>query len=156
MTDTHHLPNPAGTRRILAVLAAFICVAVSESRASDTPFNEVSAQYLGVINASRPFPFYDLRPNVIYNHDNSTKRFEMWWLGRYNPADEDLEPSNLNVGDRIYYSFSSNGSDWSPAAVAYKGRGGIDGKFASDDHLVGSPAIIKQADKYYMFYNGNI
>jgi hypothetical protein len=123
-------------------------------------FTNVSAQYVG--------PYltrvgYDLQPAIIEDSGAPTaQQYKTFWLGEYNPADADiprLDPQGQPIalpGDRIYAAFSAtppNGpnSQLSAPQVVYKPQGGATGAFATDDHLVGAPSVLKVGGVYYMF-----
>ncbi|MCB9920183.1 MAG: hypothetical protein H6832_17410 [Planctomycetes bacterium] len=137
----------------LAALAALCIETTARTQYDGAPFNNVTVTPLGA-SIVRGSGRYDLQPSVMYDASdpNKARRFKMWWLGRYDPADADLPPADLHVGDRIYYAESPDGTNWSRPIVALKGRGGSGGFDAADDHLVGSPSVLKVHGKYYMFY----
>lgn len=120
---------------------------------SGAPFASATATYLGtVIGGERGYPYGDLQPSIMYEPGDIGRQYKMWWLGRYRPGEPDLPPSNLYASDRIYYSYSSDGSSWSTPQVVLKGRGASTGEDTADDHLVGSPSVLKINGTYYMFY----
>jgi len=122
------------------------------------PFDLATSTYLGKLDLKRPYPLGDLQPTVIYNGDDRSRPlFEMWWFGRQDPAAPDLPPMNLVATDRIFYSSSADGQTWATPQVVLKGRGGTrnaaDGPAdVGDDHLVGSPSVLRINATYYMFY----
>lgn len=119
-----------------------------------TPFKSASAVYIGpaIVRSG-----YDLQPTVMYDNDTEPPTWRMWWLGQFdvkNPDAVDLDPLDYVVGDRIYYSQKVVGvdGDWSPPIIVLKGLGGSSGLNAADDHLVGSPSVLKKDGVFYMFY----
>lgn len=104
---------------------------------------------------------YDLQPAVLYDPSDTLdanrngipdRLYKMWWLGRYQPGDPNPAPSNLLADDRIYIASSEDGVNWNGIQPVLKGSGGIRGEFSADDHLLGSPAVLKVGGKYYLFY----
>lgn len=142
-----------GPAAILCLLLVACFSPPSIAQGSWHPFDRVTVTPLGA-SIVRGNGHYDLQPTVMYDASDPDKsrRFKMWWLGRHNALDADLPPADLHVGDRIYYAESPDGTRWSRPRVALKGRGGSGGFDAADDHLVGSPSVLKIHGKYYMFY----
>lgn len=141
-------------RRLLAGLTLTLATCVAGvALAQGHPFRAVMVTDIGP-SITRGNDRYDLQPSVMYDTSDSdpARRFKMWWLGRYNPRDADLGPRDLHVGDRIYYAESRDGTKWSAPRVVLKGRGGSAGFDAADDHLVGSPSVLKIRGTYYMYY----
>jgi hypothetical protein len=123
----------------------------------------------------QPSILYD--PTDTYDGNGNQvpdRLFKMWWLGRYEPgdpprgipADTDVpQPANFSLQrpdgfipqDRIYYSYSETGGlpgapGWSPPKAVLKGLGGTGGSLSADDHLLGSPSVLKLGGEYVMFY----
>jgi len=119
-----------------------------------TPFYSVTANYIGspIVRSG-----YDLQPTIMYDNDTEPPTWRMWWLGQFDvnkPDAVDLPPLELLVGDRIYYSQKVEGVDanWSQPKIVLKGLGGSAGIDVADDHLVGSPSVLKKDGVFYMFY----
>ena len=98
----------------------------------------------------------DAMPSVIYDPTNPLKTWQMWWFGTLGPT-RDIELAGLPAGiicqdDRIFYSYSANGVTWSSPEVVLRGQCGTGGYNAGDDHMVGSPSVIKVGATYYMYY----
>lgn len=139
---------------ILTVLISSHYVPPVLAQFTGPPFDDVDVSYQGSAVIK---PGYDLQPTTLYEPQDSPRKFKMWWLGQYDPSDADLSPNNLYTDDRIYFSYSSTGGNlgnpaWSDPIVVLKGRGGTGPTDAADDHLVGSPTVIRLNGKYYMFY----
>ncbi len=127
---------------------------------SVAPFDWTST-YLGTDIQRGGATKADLQPSIMYDlsdrrDDNNNgipdRLFKMWWLGHFDGEPGEKAPSNLDAGDRILFSHSENGSNWSSPEVVLKGQGGIGGNITADDHLLGSPSVIKLDETYYMFY----
>jgi hypothetical protein len=119
---------------------------VAKAQYEDGPFDSMDVTYLGT-SISR-HNAYDLQPSVMYEPTDPSRLYKMWWLGQYLQAD--------GPADRIYYSDSTDGDNWSTPLVVLQGQFGNGGYDATDDHLVGSPSVIRVElngrEKYYMFY----
>lgn len=125
-----------------------------------SPFSAWTQTYLGTPIARGP-ELGDQMPYIMYDTSDPTdanqngipdRLFKMWWAGRHGPTEPDLPPSTLEAGDRIYYAYGENGSSWSTPQVVLKGQGGTGVPITADDHLIGSPAVLKHGGVYYMFY----
>jgi hypothetical protein len=104
---------------------------------------------------------YDLEPSILYDQTATLdlnrngipdRLYTMVWLGRLAAGDADKGPSNLHADDRIYTAFSEDGKVWSKPQVILKGSGGANATITADDHLIGSPSLLKLNNKFYMFY----
>jgi hypothetical protein len=121
------------------------------SYGNDPLDGEQTASYIGTVY-SRP-GHYDLKPKVVV-HENG---FELVHFGQFRDGENDLPPfdDSLQVGDRIYRSFTANlngaATQWqSLPTIVYKGHGGLTGQPECDDHLVGSPARFDWGGDSYM------
>ncbi len=131
--------------------------------ASSAPTDLVASPSPGGLAVERP-GHYDLQPTTMFDPEDPARPHKMWWLGQYREGDRDLAPSRrdqpavpsdpagFTVGDRIYFSDSPDGVRWSAPEVVLKGRAGSSGGDAADDHLLGSPSVVKHRGRYYMFY----
>ncbi len=97
---------------------------------------------------SGEYPNYDLQPTAMRD-TGDTKLYKLWWFCRFPSSPiawaqtQDLPPYNLDATDRICYSWSSSpDGPWSPRKIVLKGLGGTAGN-RGDDHLVGSPSVIR-------------
>jgi hypothetical protein len=129
----------------------------------ETPFATLTADYLGgSVDRSDPFTG-DAQPTILYDPQDTTdangngvpdRLFKMWWLGSYDGRSADLAPSHLHARDRIYFSSSEDGATWTQPRVVLKGTAGTLASqgIEGDNHLVGSPAVLKLNGRYYMFY----
>jgi hypothetical protein len=109
------------------------------------PFEAATGEYLG--NSIQRDGLYDLKPTVLHEPEDTARPFKMWWLGR-------ASDSNGGPGDRIMFSHSLDGSHWSTPQTALAPQLGAQNSDWGDDHLLGSPSVIKTNGEYYMFYEG--
>ncbi|MBX7103828.1 MAG: hypothetical protein K1X57_07090 [Gemmataceae bacterium] len=125
-----------------------------------SPFTQLTTQYITSLPRGGNSA-YDYQPTVLHDPSDTLdlnsngipdRLYKMWWSGRYMPPDVDLAPSDLDTDDRIYHRYSENGVNWSAPQVVLKGSGGTNGAIDGDDHLVGSPSVMKVGNTYYMFY----
>lgn len=119
------------------------------------PFTKgAQSYYLGplLLQSGAPlsgeYPNYDLQPTAMRD-TGDTKLYKLWWFCRFPSSPipwaqtQDLPPYNLDATDRICYSWSSSpDGPWSPRKIVLKGLGGTAGN-RGDDHLVGSPSVIR-------------
>ena len=134
----------------LVLASAAALASIAPGQYSGEIFDDVQVDYHGQASLGRSFPYGDAQPTILRDPSSNTHRYRMWWLGRYEPGDPDLAPTNLHTEDRIYYAYGPNGLSWSTPKVVLKGAGGL--QTTDDDHLVGSPSVIKIGGTYYMFY----
>lgn len=121
------------------------------------PFEHTESVDLG---RATGVPSYDLQPTVLYDPDDPARLFKMWWLGSCEVEPgcgcvggiQDIEPCDHLAGDRIYFSSSTDGAAWTDPVIVLKPQGGLAGYDAADDHLIGSPSVLKIDGIYYMFY----
>lgn len=127
----------------LAVLTLLLVVAVADG--ADSPFRAVTQTRLGTPITR---PGYDLQPTILFDREeaNPARRFKMWWLGQH-PS-----PAPGTPADRIYYAESAEASTWSAPVPVLEPRLGADGADAADDHLLGSPTVLRRNGKFFMFY----
>jgi hypothetical protein len=84
----------------------------------------------------------------MYDPADPARPYKMWWLGEL-PGVADLGVP----GDRIYFSYSPTpDGPWSTPVVVLAPQLGQSGRDEADDHLLGSPAVLKFGDTYYMYY----
>lgn len=136
---------------LVATLLLLQSVDVVRAQYDASIFEHATAQFLGA-SIVRPNERYDLQPTVLYDQADPERLFKMWWLGRYAPEDVDKRPFDLEPEDRIYFAYSKDGTVWSKPVVVLKGQGGMGKYDAADDHLIGSPTVIRIKGKYYMYY----
>lgn len=133
-----------------AILIGTLLVCLAQpaaAQAADDLFNDYWSEYRGYSER----PGYDLQPTALYDPDSAAP-FKLWWLGQYRPGDVDLPPANLDADDRVYYAESADGESWTNIRVVLKGQAGTGGYDAANDHLLGSPSVLKINGTYYMFY----
>jgi len=114
------------------------------------PFRSALAQYQGTAIPRLPHKG-DLKPTVMEDPDGPGLLWKMWWLCHYgSDVGPDLPPLNLDAGDRVCFSESEGpNGPWKDRSGQYvgqvvlKGLGGSTGEDRGDDHLVGSPSVIK-------------
>ena len=141
---------------ICAVIIGTLLLDGVTSAQSGSPFNSTTVDFLGKTIARDG---YDLQPNIMYDSSAPPeRRYMLVWFGEYQQGEQDIAtPSfdQLPVGDRIYVSFAPflNGSltPWSEPRIIWKGLGGTTGQDETDDHLVGSPTVLRVNGTYYMF-----
>lgn len=152
------MPTCACSRRAtVAILVPLLTPTVLASGPDEQPFEAVQHVALG---EAITLPSGGGQPTALYDPSDPQRLFKMWWLGnvcedtpgipgcdQFDPA-----PPDLDSTDRIFFSHSANGSTWSAPEVVLWPRGGADGFNAADDHLVGSPTVLKIDGTYYMFY----
>ncbi len=101
-------------------------------------------------------PGGDAQPTVIYDPSLGEKTFQMWWFGtRHDEVDLPLggiNPKEHGQSDRIFYSSSADGTNWTTARIVLRGLLGSGNYDAGDDHMVGSPSVLRIKGTYYMFY----
>ena len=141
------LPRQAlGVGSVAAALVALVALA------SEPPFHSFgSSGHLGLAIAR--VGQSDLQPTIMYEPEDSGREFKMWWYGQKG-SEADPAPANLHTTDRIFYSYSQDGSTWSTPVIALAPRGGVMAGDFGDDHQLGSPSVIKVGGTYYMFYEG--
>ncbi len=139
---------------ILIFFVYLCCSFVTAStalEASNITHDKLSSSYLGTLLDK---PGYELQPSGYF--DYKTGKFYILYFGEYKPIERDVwgPDDTLLAGDRIYVSKASslNGphTNWiEKAKIIYKGQAGRSGKNECDDHLVGSPSMIKLNNKFY-------
>ena len=108
------------------------------------PFEHATADHMGT--SIERANLYDLQPSIMYDESApSSQRFKMWWLGQ----DSALPPT---PNDRIYYAYSADGDNWSTPQIVLAPQHGASGVNWADDHLLGSPSVLKVDNLYYMYY----
>jgi len=116
--------------------------------------SECSSVYIGEV-VTRP-GVVDVMPGVIFDEENP-RIFEMWWLGTLgSSADISLPGSSgfanpTGQDDRILYSYSIDGVNWSEPVTALRGLLGTGGA-NKPDIMVGSPSMFRYGGITYMFY----
>lgn len=125
-------------RRVLSAV-------ILQGNGGEFPFESATAEYLGT--SIRRDGLYDLKPTVLFEPEDVARPFKMWWLGR-------ASDSNGGPGDRIMFSHSLDGSTWNEPQTVLAPQLGAQNSDWGDDHLLGSPSVIKTNGKYYMFYEG--
>ncbi len=123
----------------------------SSVKALDISPDKLTGSYLGTLLEK---PGYQLQPTGYYDH--KTGEFNILYFGEFESKEHDVwgPDDSLLVGDRIYVSkaASLNGplTEWlEKSKIIYKGQAGRTGKYECDDHLVGSPSMIKLNNKFY-------
>lgn len=109
------------------------------------PFSTATAHYNG---AKIVRPGYDLQPSAMYDPEDTARPYKMWWLcsfnDQYGKQTDDLPPYDLDASDRICFSHAkSPDGPWSTPQAVLKGLGGSAGSPRGDDHLVGSPSVLR-------------
>lgn len=136
--------------RVVSTAWAVLCCGAAAAHA-DNPFRHTECGYISPPPVVRG-GLYDLSMSILYDPEDPARPFKMWWLGQRDPNAPDLPPDDCCAGDRIYFTYSADGICWEEPQLVFKGRAGVSGFDAADDHLVGSPSVLKLNDKYYMFY----
>lgn len=132
------------------------CV-IEYPRFAGSPFRNMLGTYLGTTVSSRPYPYGDAMPTAMYDSSEPARLFKMWWFGRAMPGEPVAPcpglttPLYFEPTDRTYFLSSTNGATWTNSEVILRGAAG-DGPLEADDHLVGSPSVIRVGSTYYMFY----
>jgi hypothetical protein len=126
---------------------------VNEAGATGESQFTLTDQYLGTSIRREvtdpPRGLYDLQPSILCDPEADPHRrlFKMWWFGAHPDPGE-------GPGDRIYYSQSldQSGNTWDAPQVVLEPQLGATERDEADDHLLGSPTVLKIEGKYYMFY----
>jgi len=130
------------------------------SSSEEAPFFDYATATYSPLRGSaviaRP-KFLDLQPSIMYEPDlNDNYPFKIWWFCGAPAKNPDISctsnigcaPADLDTTDRICFNESVDGDNF----VAANAKIVIAPNTAVDDHLVGSPTVLKINGEYIMFY----
>ncbi len=136
--------------RILVVM--LVGIAWASYLQAQGPFEDLTADWMGTVRSGRVAG----QPSVMF--DREARKYRMWYFGGIENACNVWTPPGLHTTDRIYYTECDAApndaplNNWTFPCQVIVPRGGADGFDAADDHLIGSPSVIRYQDRFYMYY----
>jgi len=160
-----------GTKHQIAGICLTLCIGLQCVHAQfyeGDPFENVSANWLGAVKVDRSIG----QPALMFDDTVSPPKYRLWYFSDSDPACQGAysgscppaslptrpAPADLFTTDRIYYmecNATEGGTplnDWTEPCQVLAPRGGSEGLDLADDHLLGSPSVVKVNGTYYMFY----